>query len=118
MEETKVEVKKEEDEFEKELKWAIEQLELGMKRNGTTQQQKNESMAVIKKLQSSKPKVEKIVLMRRVFGDYKKWMKTTEEEKQKEENERLKKQKKKENQKKKKEATKEEKVEVNIDKKD
>lgn len=110
---------KKEDTFEKELAWAIEQLELGMKRVGTTEDQKKESLSVITKLKSTKkPKVEKIVLMKSVFGDYIKWMKITEEEKQKAEAEKLKKQKKKENQKKKKEEKREGKEEGKEEKKE
>jgi hypothetical protein len=89
--------------YDTQIKWAVEQLELGMQRVGTTQDQKDESLEVIGKLTSTtKSKTEKLILMRQVFGDFKQWMITTEEMRLKDLKDKEKKKLKREKQKEKK----------------
>ncbi|XP_043945250.1 uncharacterized protein LOC122816488 isoform X2 [Protopterus annectens] len=69
-----------EEQLKCEVSWCVEQLELGLRRQQSSQKQVNEALHTLKTLRSEKaPLVKKRQMMRAMFGDYRKKM---EEERQ------------------------------------
>lgn len=65
--------------FEEELLWCIEQLQISLTSNKLSPKQTEESMKILKTLKNSKaPLVKKRQIMRQAFGDYRSKMKDEE----------------------------------------